>query len=182
MEGSKSLIDALAAALETFSQGFDALTEATRKVATERAVAINLVIDRAKAEGLKLDQIVKVIDVEVFLPAMESGVISKPTRYQYRSGLGKALSHGVAWCPKSFELPAIEIEGKTKRGRKKVKPETKAVTIGEVKVDRKARKLEITLGKSTDIALFQKAVSAVISEPIRVTWFLDYCKSHGWIE
>jgi len=180
MESSKALVEALASALETFSQGFDALAEATRKVATERAVAINLVIDRAKAEGLKLDQIVKVIDTEVFMPAMESGVISKPTRYQYRSGLGKALGHGVAWCPKSFELPAIEVEGKTKRGRKKVKPESKAVTIGEVKVDRKARTVELKVAKSTDLDAFTAAVRAVQSEPGRIALFLAYCKEKGW--
>jgi hypothetical protein len=182
MEGSKVLVDALAHALETFSQGFDILAEATRKVATERAIAINLVIDRAKAEGLEHAHIVKVIDTEVFLPACESGVISKPTRYQYRSGLGKALAHGVAWCPKSFELPAIEVEGKVTRGRKKAKTETKAVTIGEVKVDRKARTVELKLGKSTDIEAFTKAVTAVQSEPGRIALFLAYCKAQGWTE
>ena len=181
MEGSKVLIDAIAHALETFSQGFDTLAEATRKVATERAVAINLVIDRAKSEGLKPEQIVKVIDVEVFLPAMESGVISKPTRYQYRSGLGKALGHGVAWCPKSFELPAIEVEGKAKRGRK-AKPESKAVTLGSVKVDRKARTIEVKLGKSTDLDAFTTAVTAVQSEPGRIALFLAYVKAQGWTE
>lgn len=179
MEGSKVLVDALAHALETFSQGFDQIVETTRRVASERAAAINLVIDRAKAEGLKLEQIVKVIDTEVFLPAVESDVISKPTRYQYRSGLGKALAHGVAWCPKSFELPAIEVEGKAKRGRK-AKPESKAVTVGTVKVDRKARTIEMKLGKATDIEAFTEAVTAVQSEPGRIALFLAYVKAQGW--
>ena len=182
MEGSKVLIDALAHALETFSQGYDAIAETTRKVATERAVAINLCIDRAKAEGLKPEQIVSVIDTEVFMPAVESDVISRQTRYQYRSGLGKALAHGVAWCPKSFELPAIEVEGKKPRGRKKAKPETKAVTVGTVKVDRKARKLELTLGKATDLDAFTTAVTAVQSEPGRIALFLAYVKAQGWTE
>lgn len=182
MEGSKVLIDALAHALETFSNGFDQIVETTRRVATERAVAINLVIDRAKAEGLKPEQIVKVIDTEVFLPAMESEVISRATRYQYRSGLGKALAHGVAWCPKSFELPAVEVEGKATRGRKKAKPESKAVTLGSVKVDRKARTIEVKLGKATDIEAFTAAVTAVQSEPGRVALFLAYCKAQGWTE
>ena len=180
MEGSKVLIDALAHALETFSQGFDQIVETQRKVATERSVAINLVIDRAKAEGLKPEQIVTLIDVEVFLPAMESEVISRATRYQYRSGLGKALGHGVAWCPKSFELPAIEEPGKKTRGRKKAKPETKAVTVGAVKVDRKARTVALTLGKATDLDAFTAAVTAVQSEPGRIALFLAYCKALGW--
>ena len=180
MEGSKVLVDALAHALETFSNGYDAIAETARKVATERAVAINLCIDRAKAEGLKLEQIVKVIDTEVFLPACESDVISRQTRYQYRSGLGKALAHGVAWCPKSFELPAIEVEGKKTRGRKKTKPEAKAVTLGSVKVDRKARTVELKLGKSTDLEAFTEAVTAVQSEPGRIALFLAYCKAQGW--
>lgn len=180
MEGSKVLIDALAHALETFSNGFDQIAETARKVATERAVAINLCIDRAKAEGLKPEQIIALIDVEVFMPAMESEVISRQTRYQYRSGLNKALGHGVAWCPKSFELPAIEVPGKTTRGRKKAKAETKAVTLGSVKVDRKARTIEVKLGKATDIEAFTEAVTAVQSEPGRIALFLAYCKAQGW--
>ena len=182
MEGSK-LIAALAAALETFSKGFDKLTKVKNEIATARAVAINKAVDLAKVEGLKPAQIVALIDAEVLMPAAECGVISGPTRYQYRSGLGKALAHGVAWYPKAFELPTIQEPGKTTKGRKtKAKPETKAVTLGTVKVDRKARKLELTLGKATDLDAFTKAVTAVQSEPGRIALFLAYVKAQGWTE
>jgi hypothetical protein len=178
MDTSNKLIDALAVALETFSNGFDLLTETEAKVATERTKAINFAVDTAKAEGLASSQIVAVIDAEVFMPAVESEVISKPTRYQYRSGLIKALAHGVAWYPKAFELAAVQEPGKKAKGRPKVN--TKAVTLGTVKVDRKARTLEVKLGKSTDLDAFTKAITAVQSEPARVALFLAYCKAQGW--
>lgn len=182
MDSSNALVVALAACLETFSKGFDLLAKTQARVSADRAKAINFTIDTAKSEGLKPEQIVRVIDAEVFMPAMEAEVISRATRYQYRSGLGKALGHGVAWCPKSFELPAIEVEGKANRGRKKAKPETKAVTVGTVKVDRKARTIEVKLGKATDLGMFAEAVTAIQSEPARVTLFLAYCKAQGWIQ
>jgi hypothetical protein len=112
------------------------------------------------------------------MPAVESAVISKPTRYQYRSGLIKALAHGVAWYPKAFELEAVQEPGKKAKGRPKA--DTKAVTLGAVKVDRKARTLEVKLGKSTDLEAFTAAITAVQSEPARVSLFLAYCKAQGW--
>jgi hypothetical protein len=182
MDTSSKLVDALAVALETFSQGFDLLAETHAKVSAERTKAINFAVDTAKAEGLNPVDIVKVIDAEVFLPAVESEVISKPTRYQYRSGLIKALGHGVAWYPKAFELAAVQEEGKKAKGRPKTKTKTKAVTLGTVKVDRKARTLEVKLGKATDLDAFTKAITAVQSEPARVALFLAYCKAQGWTE
>lgn len=181
MEGSK-LIAALATALETFSKGFDKLTKVKAQVAAARAVAINKAIDLAKVEGLKPAQIVTLIDSEVLKPAFDCDVISGPTRYQYRSGIGKALAHNVAWYPKAFELPAIEVKGKATRGRKKAKPETKAVTLGTVKVDRKSRTVALKLGKATDLNAFAAAVTAVQSEPGRIALFLAYCKAQGWTE
>lgn len=179
MEGSSKLISALGAALKAFGTTADKLIRVREQIATDRAKAINYAVDVAKSEGLKPAQIVKVIDAEVFMPAFEGGLISGPTRYQYRSGLGKALGHGVAWSPKSFELPAIQEQGKTRKGRPP-KASTKAVTIGTVKVDRKARKVELTLGKATDLDAFTNAVAAIQSEPGRVTLFLNYCKAQGW--
>jgi hypothetical protein len=180
MDTSSKLVDALAVALETFSQGFDLIAETHAKVSAERTKAINFAVDTAKAEGLASSDIVKVIDAEVFLPAVESEVISKPTRYQYRSGLIKSLAHGVAWYPRAFELEAVQEEGKKAKGRPKTAQ--KAVTVGTVKVDRKARTLEVKLGKSTDLDAFSKAITAVQSEPARVALFLAYCKAQGWTE
>lgn len=178
MDTSSKLVDALAVALETFSQGYDLIAETQARVAAERTKAINFAVDTAKAEGLVSSQIVAVIDAEVFMPAVESDVISKPTRYQYRSGLIKALAHGVAWYPKAFELEAVQEPGKKAKGRPKTKP--KAVTLGTVKVDRKARTLEVKLGKSTDLEAFTAAVTAIQSEPARVALFLAYVKAQGW--
>jgi hypothetical protein len=180
MDTSSKLVDALAVALETFSQGFDLIAETQAKVAAERTKAINFAVDTAKSEGLESSDIVKVIDAEVFMPAVESAVISKPTRYQYRSGLIKSLAHGVAWYPRAFELAAVQEEGKKAKGRPKSK--SKAVTVGAVTVDRKSRTLEVKLGKSTDLDAFSKAVTAVQSEPARVALFLAYCKAQGWTE
>ena len=180
MDTSNKLVDALAVALETFSQGFDLIAETQARVSAERTKAINFAVDTAKAEGLASSDIVKVIDTEVFMPAVESAVISKPTRYQYRSGLIKALAHGVAWYPKAFELAAVQEPGKRAKGRPKSKANTKAVTLGSVKVDRKSRTLEVKLGKSTDLDAFTAAVTAIQSEPARVALFLAYCKAQGW--
>jgi hypothetical protein len=180
MDTSNKLVDALAVALETFSKGFDLLAETEAKVAAERTKAINFAVDTAKAEGLNPVDIIKVIDTEVFLPAVETAVISKPTRYQYRSGLTKALAHGVAWYPRAFELAAVQEAGKKAKGRPKTKTAQKAVTLGTVKVDRKARTLEVKLGKSTDLEAFTAAVTAIQSEPARVALFLAYCKAQGW--
>jgi hypothetical protein len=178
MDTSNKLIDALAVALETFSQGYDLIAETQARVSADRTKAINFAVDTAKAEGLASSDIVGVIDAEVFMPAVESEVISKPTRYQYRSGLIKALAHGVAWYPKAFELEAVQEPGKKAKGRPKAN--TKAVTLGAVKVDRKARTLEVKLGKSTDLEAFTAAITAVQSEPARVSLFLAYCKAQGW--
>ena len=165
-----------------FSRGFDEVEAAKARAEVSRVQYVNFVMDFAKADGMSNEGILDMVDTLILKPAVDGGTLSKASRYQYRSGLGKALAHGVAYESKSFELPAIEVEGKAPRGRPKAKPETKAVTLGEVKVsDRKNRKLELTLGKSTDLALFQEAIAAIVAEPIRVTWFLDYCKSHGWI-
>jgi len=180
MDTSNKLVNALAAALETFSQGYDLIAETQARVSADRTKAINFAIDTAKAEGLASSDIVKVIDAEVFMPAVESAVISKPTRYQYRSGLIKALVHGVAWYPKAFELAAVQEEGKKAKGRPKSK--SKAVTLGTVKVDRKARTLEVKLGKATDLDAFTAAVTAIQSEPARIALFLAYCKAQGWTE
>jgi DNA-binding transcriptional regulator YdaS (Cro superfamily) len=180
MEGSK-LIAALADCLKTFSKGFDQIQETARKVAAARAIAINKAIDLAKVEGLKPAQIVTLIDSEVLKPAFDCDVISGPTRYQYRSGIGKALAHNVAWYPKAFELPAIEEPGKKTRGRK-AKAATKAVTLGAVKIDRRGRKVEIKLATSTDLDAFTQAVTAVQSEPGRIALFLAYVKAQGWTE
>jgi len=180
MDTSSKLVDAIVVALETFSKGFDLIAETHAKVSAERTKAINFVVDTAKAEGLASSDIVKVIDGEVFIPAVESKVIGKLTRYQYRSGLIKSLAHGVAWYPRAFELEAVQESGKKAKGRPKAK--AKAVTVGTVKVDRKARAVEIKLGKSTDIDAFTKAITAVQSEPARVALFLAYCKAQGWTE
>lgn len=179
METSNKLIAALAAALETFSKGFDQIADVTNKVAADRAKAINFTIDTAKAEGLAPSEIAKVIDAEVFMPATETDVLSRNTRYQYKSGLVKALAHGVAWSSTSHkDLEAVAEPGKVKRGAPK--QANKAVTLGTVKVDRKARTLEVKLGKSTDLEAFTAAVTAIQSEPARVSLFLAYCKAQGW--
>lgn len=178
----KSLSEALEHTALIFAKGFDEIEAAKARADVSRAEYMNYVIDFAKAEGMSHEDIIDMVDDLILKPAVEGGTLSKPTRYQYRSGLGKALGHGVAWEPRSFELPAIEVEGKAKRGRKKAKPETKAVTLGSVKVDRKARTVELKVAKSTDIEAFTKAVTAVQSEPGRIALFLAYVKAQGWTE
>lgn len=165
-----------------FSKGFDEIEAAKARAEVSRAEYVNIVVDFAKSEGMSHEGIVDMVNTLILKPALDSGVISKSTRYQYSSGLGKALGHGVAWYPRAFELPAIEVEGKTTRGRKKAKPESKAVTLGTVKVDRKARTVELKVANSTDIELFAGAVQAVQSEPGRIALFLNYCKASGWFD
>ena len=179
-EPPKNLDEALEHTALIFSRGFDEIEAAKARAEVSRVQYVNFVIDFAKAEGMSHEGIVDMVDTLILKPAVEGGTLSKASRYQYRSGLGKALAHGVAYESKSFELPAIEVEGKTTRGRKKAKPESKAVTLGSVKVDRKARTIEVKLGNSTDIEAFTEAVTAVQSEPGRIALFLAYCKAQGW--
>lgn len=176
----RNLSEAIEHTALIFSRGFDEVEAAKARAEVSRVQYVNFIIDFAKAEGMSHEGIVDMVDTLILKPAVEGGTLSKASRYQYRSGLGKALAHGVAYESKSFELPAIEVEGKTTRGRKKAKPESKAVTVGTVKVDRKARKLELTLGKATDLDAFTAAVTAVQSEPGRVALFLAYVKAQGW--
>jgi hypothetical protein len=106
--------------------------------------------------------------------------ITQRSAYQYKSGVKKAYAHGVAWYPKASELEAVQEAGKKAKGRPKTKTAQKAVTLGTVKVDRKARTLEVKLGKSTDLEAFTAAVTAIQSEPARVALFLAYCRAQGW--
>lgn len=179
-EPPKNLDEALEHTALIFSRGFDEIEAVKAKVAVDRAQYVNFVIDFAKAEGMPHKDIIGLINDMIFKPAVDGGTLASSTGYQYKSGLVKALAHGKAWCPKSFELPAIEVPGKAKRGRPKTKAASKAVTVGEVKVDRKARTVELKLGKSTDLEAFTEAVTAVQSEPGRIALFLAYCKAQGW--
>lgn len=165
-----------------FSRGFDEVEAAKARAEVSRVEYVNFVIDFAKADGMSNEGILDMVDTLILKPAVEGGTLSKASRYQYRSGLGKALAHGVAYESKSFELPAVEVPGKATRGRKKAKPETKAVTEGSMKIDRRGRKVEMVLGKSTDLDMFEQAVSAILAEPGNMTLFLAYAKSHGWIK
>ena len=183
MDTSSKLIDAIASAIKTFQKGNDAIAKATAKATVQREVAINYLMDTAKAEGLKDSQIVTVIKAEVFKPLVESGDLSKSTAASYKTGIVRALFHKVAWYAGINNDPkyALPETAKAKGGRK-VKTETKAVTIGSVKVDRKARTIEVKLGTSTDLSMFTEAVTAIQSEPARIALFLNYCKAQGWVK
>lgn len=182
MESSK-LIDAITSAIKAFQKGNDAIAKATAKATVEREVSINYLMDTAKSEGLKDSQIVTVIKAEVFGPLVESGDLSKSTAASYKTGIVRALFHKVAWSAGIVNKPEYALpETAKKKGGRKVKAATKAVTVGTVKVDRKARTIEVKLGKSTDLSMFTEAVTAIQSEPARVTLFLNYCKAQGWIK
>lgn len=182
MESSK-LIDAIASAIKTFQKGNDDVAKATAKATVQREVAINYLIDTAKAEGLKDSQIVTVVKTEVFGPLVESGDLSTSTAASYRSGIVRALFHKVAWSAGIVNKPEFALpETAKKKGGRKAKPESKAVTMGTVKVDRKARTIEVKLGKATDLGMFTDAITAIQSEPARISLFLNYCKAQGWIK
>lgn len=182
MESSK-LIDAITSAIKTFQKGNDAIAKATAKATVQREVAINYLIDTAKAEGLKDSKIVMVVKTEVFGPLVESGDLSKSTAASYKTGIVRALFHKVAWYAGINNDPKYALpETAKKKGGRKVKTETKAVTVGTVKVDRKARTVSLTLGKSTDLGMFTDAITAIQSEPARIALFLNYCKAQGWIK
>lgn len=183
MDTSFKLIDAITSAIKAFQKGNDDVAKATAKATVQREVAINYLMDTAKAEGLKDSQIVTVIKAEVFGPLVESGDLSTKTAASYKSGIVRALFHKVAWSAGIVNKPEYALpETAKKKGGRKVKTETKAVTVGTVKVDRKARTIEVKLGKSTDLGMFTEAVTAIQSEPARVTLFLNYCKAQGWIK
>lgn len=182
MESSK-LIDAITSALKAFQKGNDDVAKAVGKATVQREVSINFLIDTARSEGLKDSQIVTVIKAEVFKPLVESGDLSKSTAASYKSGIVRALFHKVAWYAGIINDPKYALpETEKKKGGRKIKVATKAVTLGKVKVDRKARTVEVTVAKSTDLGMFTEAVTAIQSEPARITLFLNYCKAQGWIK
>jgi len=182
MESSK-LIDAITSAIKAFQKGNDAIAKATAKATVQREVAINYLIDTARSEGLKDSKVVMVVKTEVFGPLVESGDLSKSTAASYKSGIVRALHHGVAWYAGIINEPKYTLPETAKaKGGRKVKSTTKAITVGTVKVDRKARTIEVKLGKATDLGMFTDAITAIQSEPARVTLFLNYCKAQGWIK
>lgn len=182
MESSK-LINAIASAIKTFQKGNDDVAKATAKATVQREVAINYLIDTARSEGLKDSQIVTVVKTEVFRPLVESGDLTTATAASYRSGIVRALFHKVAWSAGIVNKPEFALpETAKKKGGRKVKAATKAVTLGTVKVDRKGRKVELTIAKSADLDMFQEAIQAIQSEPGNMALFLNYAKSIGWIK
>ena len=157
MESSK-LINAITSALKAFQKGNDDVAKATAKATVQREVAINYLIDTARSEGLKDSQIVTVVKTEVFRPLVESGDLTTATAASYRSGIARALHHGVAWYAGIINKPEYALpETAKKKGGRKVKSTTKAITVGTVKVDRKARTIEVKPVSYTHLTLPTKA-------------------------
>jgi hypothetical protein len=184
MEKSK-FTRALESASDIFRKGIDQLRALEDKVHIARAKAINFAIDAGKAEGLKPTQIVDAIDVEVFAPAEISGGIGGSTRANYRSGLRKALAHGVAWCATSHkDLEAVAEPGKKAKGRPKAKTTSarKASKTVAVKLDAKAKTVTLTVPSWTKPDAVAEPMLAVLSEAGRFALFQAWMKSHGWIE
>lgn len=146
---------------------------------------VNKLIDQGKAYGLSEAQIIKSIRAFFFEPVSSQapGALAPASISSYCSGLKRAMYHKVQWFPGINNKPeyALPETAKAKGGRK-VKTETKAVTLGKVKVDRKARTVEVTVAKSADLGMFTEAVTAIQSEPARMALFLAYCKAQGWIK
>ena len=159
----------------------------TKVEAVERSVNswVNKLIDHGKAYGLSEAQIIKSIRAFFFEPVSSQApsALAPASISSYCSGLKRAMHHKVQWFPGINNKPEYALpETAKKKGGRKVKAATKAVTVGSVKVDRKARTIEVKLGTSTDIGMFTEAVTAIQSEPARVTLFLNYCKAQGWIK
>lgn len=159
----------------------------TKVEAVERSVNswVNKLIDHGKAYGLSEAQIIKSIRAFFFEPVSSQApsALAPASISSYCSGLKRAMHHKVQWFPGINNKPEYALpETAKKKGGRKVKAATKAVTIGSVKVDRKARTVEVTVAKSTDLGMFTDAITAIQSEPARISLFLNYCKAQGWIK
>ena len=159
----------------------------TKVEAVERSVNswVNKLIDHGKAYGLSEAQIIKSIRAFFFEPVSSQApsALAPASISSYCSGLKRAMHHKVQWFPGINNKPEYALpETAKKKGGRKVKAATKAVTLGTVKVDRKGRKVELTIAKSADLDMFQEAIQAIQSEPGNMALFLNYAKSIGWIK
>jgi hypothetical protein len=179
MDTSNTLLSVLEVCLEAFASTQDSIDAAIAASNSERSKRLNFAIDTAKGEGLTPEEIVKTIDTMVFAPAVDGGFMSFGTRANYKTGLRKALYHGVAWFPKAYsELEAIPaVDRASTKGSKK-----KAITGPTVKVDSKARAMTFTVPKGIELNDASKGVMAILSEPGRMALFTAWTKAHGWVK
>jgi hypothetical protein len=188
MDTSNKFLAAVHTLAENFAEALKDVDAAKERMHVVLKRDINFAIDIGKTEGLNPNEIASVIWSDFLITACTSDKdgndppLARSSCLNYKSGVKKAAAHGVPWRPSSHnDLGDIVTPGMKKQGAPAgSRANTKTVTLGTVKVDRKARTLEVKLGKATDLEAFTAAITAVQSEPARVALFLAYCKAQGW--